>query len=239
MVVVDPDDTVGPDDFEPEALEPGGFESGALESGALESGALGSDAVEASQRRAQIRRLRNIMLIVLAALVVVGGVIAGPTGWHVFQQRNTKVSAPDEAAGLQRDNGDNAQATAGYIRDAVATAVNLSGSVGAVYWDGSNRDRSILFTGGGARLWSPADQLGSAFKVITDDTGGVRDVRTVPAGALGGVMQCGTTTTDDTDITVCGWADYGSLAVALFPSRGIDESAKLMLEMRTATEHRS
>jgi hypothetical protein len=208
MVVVDPDDAVEP------------------------------DASDATRRRAQIRRFRNIMLVVLAVVVAVGSVIAGPTTWQVFQQRNTTVSAPDEVAGLRQDSGDNAKSTSEYIRDAVATAVNLSDSVGAVYWDGTNQDRSILFAAGGARLWSPADQLGSTFKLITDDTGGVRDVRAVPAGPLGGVLQCGTTTTDGSDITVCGWADHGSLAVALFPNRGIDESAKLMLEMRTAMEHR-
>ncbi len=221
MVVVDPDDAVDPDD----TVQPGAVPPGAVEP-------------DATQRRAKIRRLRNIMLIVLAVVVAAGAVIAGPTAWPVFQQRNTKVSAPDEVAGLRQDTSDNAKSTSEYIRDAVATAVNLSDSVGAVYWDGSNQERSILFTGGGARLWSPADQLTSAFKLITDDTGGVRDVRTVPAGPLGGVMQCGTTTTDGGDITVCGWADHGSLAVALFPNRTVDESAKLMVEMRTAMEHR-
>jgi hypothetical protein len=195
-------------------------------------------AAEQERRGSGLRRVRNIMLIVLAVAVVVAGVIVGPTAWQVIQQRNTKVTAPDRVADLQQNTGDGATETAEYIRDAIDTEVSLSASVGAVYWDGTNQDRSILFAGGSLRLWAPSSGLDDAFKVITDDTGGVRDVRTVPAGPLGGVMHCGTTKTDEGDISVCGWADHGSLAVALFPSRGVDESAKLMLDFRTAMERR-
>ncbi len=232
MVMVDPDDDALDKAASVEPVDPGT---------APEPVDITADAVEAAKqerRRAQLRRVRNIMLIVLAVVVVVAGVIVGPTAWQVFRQRNTKVSAPDQVAALQRNGGDGATETAEYLRDAIDTEVNLSDSVGAVYWDGTNQDRSILFAGGGVRLWAPASGLDDAFKVITDDTGGVRDVRTVPAGPLGGVMHCGTTKTDQGDISVCGWADHGSLAVALFPNRGIGESAKLMLDMRTAMERR-
>jgi len=33
-------------------------------------------------------------------------------------------------------------------------------------------------------------------------------------------------------MTVCGWADHGSIAVALFPGRTLDEAADLMRQMR-------
>jgi hypothetical protein len=239
MVMVDPDDAVEPD--RPAAAEE---ESGVVEldRSSLDDAALdnlASDrADDPTRRRRLIRRTRNVMLIVLAVVLVIAGVTVGPSGWQVFQQRNTKVAAPNQAAGLQRNDNDGATTTADYIRDAIDTEVNLDTSIGAVYWDGTNQDRSVLFAGGDARLWSPADRLTDAFKVITDDTGGVRDIRTVPAGPLGGVMRCGTTKTDLGDIAVCGWADHGSLAVALFPNRSVDEAAKLMLELRTATEHR-
>ena len=35
-----------------------------------------------------------------------------------------------------------------------------------------------------------------------------------------------------------GWADYGSLAMAMFPERDIDESARLMRDLRSAIQHR-
>ena len=53
-------------------------------------------------------------------------------------------------------------------------------------------------------------------------------------------MKCGTTPGDNgTTIAVCGWADSGSLAVALFPGRTVDQAADLLRKMRAGIEHRS
>ncbi|WP_432979161.1 hypothetical protein [Dactylosporangium sp. CA-233914] len=67
----------------------------------------------------------------------------------------------------------------------------------------------------------------------------MRDVHDVDAGPLGGTMRCGTTKVDDSDLSVCGWADNGSLGVALFSGRNVADSAKSLLELRSAVEHRS
>ncbi len=87
-------------------------------------------------------------------------------------------------------------------------------------------------------FWAPERTLRELFALIADDTGGVDGVRDVPAGDLGGVMRCGTTATPGGSMSVCGWADHGSAAVALFPSRAMDESATLLLSMRDAMHHR-
>ena len=42
---------------------------------------------------------------------------------------------------------------------------------------------------------------------------------TVPAGRYGGVMKCGKTSGDGGDFAVCGWADHGSVAMAMFANR--------------------
>jgi hypothetical protein len=184
------------------------------------------------------RRVRNVLLIVLALVLVAVGVIFGPTMLRVIQQRHTSVAAPDEVAGLTQDKAESATTTAEYIRDAVATAVDLDKSVGVVYKDSAGNAKSVMFVGGTARIWRPGATLTDVFKVITDDTGGVSGVRDVPAGSLGGVMRCGTTKTDDGEMSVCGWADNGSLAVALFLARSIDDSAQLFQQMRSAMQHR-
>jgi hypothetical protein len=193
---------------------------------------------EGRSGRAGIQRVRNVLLIALALIVVVVGVIFGPTMLRVVQQRHTSVATPAEVAGLKQDRADDAITTAEYIRDAVATAVDLDKSVGAVYKDPASSTKSVMFVGGTAHIWRPGDTLTDVFKVMTDDTGGVSDVRDVSAGSLGGVMRCGATKTDDGDMTVCGWADNGSLAVALFPARNIDDSARLFQQMRSAMQHR-
>jgi hypothetical protein len=87
-------------------------------------------------------------------------------------------------------------------------------------------------------FWTPSRALDDVFQLITDDTGGVQGVREIDAGPLGGTMRCGTTATPDGDMPVCGWADHGCVAVALFPGRGVDEAAKLIGQMRPAIQHR-
>ena len=52
-------------------------------------------------------------------------------------------------------------------------------------------------------------------------------------------MKCGTTKSDGTDMPVCGWADHGSLALAMFPGRTETDSAKLLQDIRSAAQTRS
>jgi hypothetical protein len=186
-----------------------------------------------------IRRIALIGVAGLAAVLLVIGILYGPTMWQVFQQRNTTISTPTQVAGLELDQSDDAKSTAEYIRDAVATSTSLSKSVGGVYTTPGDKTHSVMLVGGSATLWSPDDVLNDVFKLITDDTGGVRDVRDIPPGELGGVMRCGTTATQDGDMPVCGWADHGCLAVALFPGRTLDDAEKLMREFRPAVQRRN
>jgi hypothetical protein len=204
-----------------------------------------ADAPEAGvapDQPARQQRLRKVVLIGLAcvaALLLVLGVVFGPTMWRVFQQRNTTITTPAQLAGLELDQSDNAKETAEYIRDAVATSTSLSKSVGAIYASQGDKSRSVMFVGGTASLWSPDEVLGDVFRVITDDTGGVRDIRDIPPGSFGGVMRCGITATDDGDMPVCGWADHGCLAVVLFPGRSVDDAEKLMRDIRPAVQRRN
>jgi hypothetical protein len=184
-------------------------------------------------------RARNLVLGAL--LVALVGVLAssGPPVLRIIQQRDTTITTPAQVAGLRLDQRDDAKQTAEYVRDAVATAATLTTSVGAVYADQNAATRSVIFVGGTALIWSPERALDDLFKLVSDDTGGVRDVHDVQPGSLGGLMRCGITVTQDGDMPVCGWADHGCVAVALFPNRGVDEAERLLREMRTAIQHRN
>jgi len=194
--------------------------------------------VETGTQSRPIWRVRNLVLVGVALVLLIAAVLYGPTTWQVVRQRSTTISTPDQVAGLRRDQSDGAQETAEYVRDAVASSTRLNKSVGAVYLDPSSDSRTVIFVGGTAVFWTPTNVLDEVFQLITDDTGGVSGVRNVDAGPLGGVMRCGTTATPDGDMAVCGWADHGCVAVALFPSRGVDEAAKLIGQMRPAIQHR-
>jgi hypothetical protein len=200
---------------------------------------LDSAPLDTASRGAGRRRLVLITSAVLIVVLAVAAVLYGPTLWGVSQQRDASIDTPDEAGGLRRDSSDGALATAEYARSAFATSIELDRSVGAIYSDGSSTTRSVIFAGGTALLWSPAEALDSAFALVADDTGGVQSIRDVPGGELGGLVRCGRTATPEGDLTVCGWADHGSIAVALFPGYGIDEAAPLLVSMRSTMQRRN
>ena len=73
---------------------------------------------------------------------------------------------------------------------------------------------------------------------MADETGRVAGLHEVPAGKLGGVMKCGTTSGDGGDFAICGWADHGSAAMAMFPSRSVDDAAGLFRQIREGVQTR-
>ncbi|HTF07734.1 MAG TPA: hypothetical protein VK659_06125 [Asanoa sp.] len=189
--------------------------------------------------RPPMSRRRKIVLGSVAVVVLAGLLGVGIWGGGIISQQDTTMSTPTKVAGLTRDNSSEAEATAEDLRAAFAAGIDLNGSVGAVYTDPAGANRSVLFFGGTALLWSPAKDLDTLFKLIGDESGEVAGVHEVPAGDLGGVMKCGTTPVDDGgSMAVCGWADHGATGMALFPSRSPEEAGKLMREMRGAVQSR-
>ena len=190
------------------------------------------------QPRRRWSRNRWLFLGSLAAVVLLLLGILGPIGYRALTRENVSLTTPGSVAGLTLDTSDDAKQTAEYLRTAVAARVALDTTVGAVYQDPTSKDRKVLFFGGTNLDVSPAHQLDTAFGLLNDATGTVIGVHDVPAGPLGGVAKCGSSQGDGGAMPVCGWADSGSLAMALFPGRTIDDAGKLLIDLRAAMEHR-
>jgi hypothetical protein len=182
-------------------------------------------------------RTRRIILTSILAVGLAGVVVLGWAGWQITSQKSATLTTPAEVAGLRLDDSQSGRDTADYLQTALSAEVDLDKAVGAVYTDSSNHD--VLFFGGTAVIWSPSSDLKTAFGLFSDDQGAVTNLHDVPAGKYGGTMKCGTTQTADGAMPVCGWADHGSLALAMFPNRTEPESAKLFLKVREATQKRN
>ncbi|WP_412742618.1 hypothetical protein [Krasilnikovia sp. MM14-A1004] len=190
----------------------------------------------ASAARRPPKRVRTIALTAVLVVGVAGMVAAGVTGWRVVSQKDATLTAPPLVAGLRPDDSDDGRSTADFLQTALAAEVDLDHTVAAAYYD--HGGRGILFVGGTGLIWQPGDALEAAFGMVSDDQGSVTHVHDVAAGPLGGTAKCGRTATDDGDMAVCGWADHGSVALALFPRRSEDESADLVLAIRETAEKR-
>ncbi|SNT65068.1 hypothetical protein SAMN05421812_119132 [Asanoa hainanensis] len=189
--------------------------------------------------RPPMSRRRRIVLASVAAVGVAGLAAVGIWGGRIASQQDPTMTTPATVAGLQLNKSADAAATAEDLKAAFAAGIDLKTSLGAVYTDPAATDRSVLFFGGTALLWSPAKDLDTLFGLVGDESGTVDGLHEVPAGDLGGVMKCGTTAVEDGgNMAVCGWADHGATGMALFPSRSTDEAAGLMRQMRDAVQSR-
>ncbi|MFB9240014.1 hypothetical protein ACFFWC_31570 [Plantactinospora siamensis] len=208
---------------------------------AVEPGLPPADAVplapDAEAHRPWSRR-RKAVVGGLLATAVIAVAAAGPTAWQVISQRNATLSAPASVAGLTRDDSSNATDTVDYLRAGLAADVRLNRSIGVAYADGTDRRRSVLLVGGTALIWRPESALDEAMKLLSDSTGTLNGIRPVAAGRLGGTMKCGSTSIDTTSMAVCGWADHGSVALAMFPGRAVDDAAALLRRIRVAVQAR-
>jgi hypothetical protein len=187
---------------------------------------------------ARRRISRRILFSILAGVVVVLAIVIG-VSWHFFNQQSVSLRPPTAVAGFTLDDSADAKQTAEYLRTAVAAKMSLDDSVGAVYRDPASKGHDVLFFGGTRLLLNPAKELDQALGLLNDTSGEVTGLHEVPAGPLGGVMKCGTSTGDGGPMAVCGWADRDSLAMALFPGRTVDQAAALFRDLRTAIEKRS
>jgi hypothetical protein len=182
----------------------------------------------------------TVRTVVLSSLLVVALAGAGTLawfGWQVNSQRQTTLSTPAKIGVLTLDDSEQATSTADYLQAALNAEIPMDKAVGAVY-SGAD-EKSVLFFGGTTLLWSPESDLDSAFNLVNDDQSTVTEVKEVDAGEFGGTMKCGVARSQtDGDMTVCGWADHGSLALAMFPNRPEPEAAPLMREIRAATQTR-
>jgi hypothetical protein len=180
-------------------------------------------------------RTRLIVLQVLVVVTVAAAALVGYFAWQILTQKDARMAAPAQIGTLRLDSTPDGQSPADYLQTALAAEIDLDKTVGGVYVDG---DKNVLFFGGTGLIWSPDNTLDSAFGLISDKQGDVTGLHEIAAGKLGGTMKCGTTKSDDGDLAVCGWADHGSVAVAMFPNRTEPDAAPLLRQIRDATESR-
>jgi len=190
---------------------------------------------ESTPRR---RRTRLIVLGSLLTVGLVGAAFVGTVGWRINQQKNAHLETPPEVAGLRLDQSERAQETSDYLRTAIGARIDLDQSIGVVYTDPGSAERSVLLFGGTTLIWTPGSDLDTLFDLLADDTGAVDNLHEVDAGDLGGVMKCGESISAEGNTTVCGWADHGSVVLALLPGRTEDEGAKLLRDIRGTIQSR-
>lgn len=165
----------------------------------------------------------------LAMVACCGGV----TLWArpFIDQYPASIAAEADVPGLTRSKDSARQKTADSLLGKVESEQWDEASYSVLYTDNRGRGATLLATT--RFIFDPEKDLTARFATLTGDLKITGDAA-VDAGTLGGYKRCGTGSLNGRTVAVCGWADHGSLAVAVFGNRSVDESSTLLDTIRGA-----
>lgn len=182
----------------------------------------------------------KILLAVLGVSVVVASLTLGPTVWRMVSQRSPELTVPPNVGTFTVHTSEVGKQASSDLITALRAEFDddLSNTVDAIYLDADqNVNKSVIIAAATVFLFNPEAELGT-FMAIAGGSGDSSQLTTVEPGPLNGHMKCGESGEGQDLLTYCGWADHGSIAIALFPGRSINEAAKLMVEIRGAIQKR-
>jgi hypothetical protein len=188
----------------------------------------------AQQKKRRVGRTLGIIGASLAALLVLccaGAYFFG--GRDIIEEGNASVSTPDTVAGLKKINNPELQPSIDKLSGDLKKKAGLDDTIAAFYEDPKDREKIVMLVGGTKLLLRPNSELDSAFDGYNDEGGSVKNVTEVDPGDLGGKARCGTADQEGTAVSLCAWADHGSLVMGVFLNRSITESAALLRQIRS------
>ncbi|GAA1757382.1 hypothetical protein [Luedemannella helvata] len=182
------------------------------------------------------RRTLWIVLGIVAVLLIGAGTAAAvwlvPAITGALEEQDATLRTPDTVAGLTKSTDATRQSTAEELkRQLEAEIPSSTSSMAAFYEDPADAKKVVMVYGVTAKISSPTKELDEAFSSAGTSMS-VTDVRTVDAGPLSGEAKCGKGNTQGLDLTLCGWADHGSLALVVFFNRDVDSSAVMFKQIR-------
>jgi hypothetical protein len=173
-------------------------------------------------------------LAVLLVLCCGGAYLFG--GRDIIKESNASLSTPDTVAGLKKSTNPALVPLVNQMLDGLKKDIKLDKAIAAFYEDPKDRQKLVMLVGGTKLLLRPSSELDSAFKGYNDEADAnakIKDVVEVDPGELGGNARCGTAEEDGTTLSLCAWADHGSLVIGGFFNRPVDESAALLRQIRS------
>ncbi|GIJ49675.1 hypothetical protein Val02_65610 [Virgisporangium aliadipatigenens] len=144
------------------------------------------------------------------------------------------ISLPATVAGMTKVDDADLQKTADETATKIKNSTDADSAIAAYYAPDGDVQKIVGLVGATTRITDPESELDGAFSSALAVSG----VRKVDAGPLGGVMKCGNTSSGGVALTVCGWADGGSLALGIFLNRSVTESGDLFVKIRAEILHR-
>ncbi|WP_246278721.1 hypothetical protein [Phytohabitans rumicis] len=157
-------------------------------------------------------------------------------GKPMWDQYPASAALPAQVSDLRlRDDAASQRAADTIKADLRGAHLLAEDTFAAVYADGAGK-RVTLFGTTGFRF-SPESDLEKELNRLTERYS-ITQIETVDTGTRGEYVRCGVGRYSGATVSVCAWADHGSLATALFTRRSVDDSAELLERLRATIVNR-
>lgn len=177
-----------------------------------------------------VRRRRKWPWVLLLTLVACCGCPAY-FGGPMLQQYPASAALPEQVADLRLRDDAASEGMSRRLEREMQVAYWPEDTFAGVY-SAANGKRVVIFGATGFRLTPDED--------VDAEIGRLRDhyelhaVRPIDTGTRGEHQRCGTGRAGGDSVVVCTWADHGSIASGVFDHLSVDDSARLLDEMRAS-----
>ncbi|WP_433610302.1 hypothetical protein ACQP2P_40830 [Dactylosporangium sp. CA-139114] len=181
------------------------------------------------------RRRRKWPWVMLFLLVLCAGCCGGSYAWARpwWVQYPASVNVDAGVAGLTRLDDAGTKKTAEQLQTALTSDHLDESGFTVAYQDTTDGRAKILVFGATRFITNPSRDLDASLRKLGTKIQ-VQNVREVDPGVLGGEQRCAASRLDGRSATVCGWADHGVIAIAVFAGKTVDEASRSMQSIRAA-----
>jgi hypothetical protein len=176
-----------------------------------------------------VRRRRKWPWVLLLSVLCCCG-LPGYFAQPFWEQYPASATTPATIADLSLRQDDASEHAAERLRAATRVEYTLAESTfAAIYGDGRGK-RVTVFGATGLRF-DPDGDVTHEIGRLTDRYG-LTEIRTVPADSRGEQRRCGVGDDDGKGVVVCSWADHGSVGSVVFTRLNVEDSSRLLSQVR-------
>jgi hypothetical protein len=187
------------------------------------------------KRRTGLKITLSVVGAVLVLCAVGGFLVAKP----ILDQYPATLTAPQTVAGMSKQTDPSLATAAEQMVTSLTTTLHPSSAIGAFYAPNNDRNQLVLIAGVTSLIFSHGKQIDDAFAGESRSGIPMSGIATVDPGPMGGEAKCGDGMGGTgTLVSLCVWADYGSLGLVVAYNRQPAEAAELMRRMRAEVLHR-
>jgi hypothetical protein len=138
-----------------------------------------------------------------------------------------RIELPQTLAGMSKIDDEDLNALANEIANDLKTSTDAETAYVAYYAPAGEATKIVGVIGATGKMERPGTELDDMFTEMS-----VTGIAAVDPGPMGGHMKCGIQETATQRLTICGWADGGSLGLGIFLDRPMSESEILFRQIR-------